>query len=279
MALFDGDTDPGADAFHACPECGKDKIYSKSKGMFKRKDYICDHCGYEAEKKEVKKSFNEIFNEKKNERMEDRKSEHSDKFVQSLVEGAEGPGVTQRRLRIDGGVVLDALDEGEQPHCIIKGAGYRGIEVETGDEIQRSGTKGAGVLDTLNNKVTVPNLTIPTDQRLLAIHSLRSGVDEYSIPYDSIDSVSIDRGVMKRRIQVTTAGRTYYFEVAGNEHEKAKDVVDFIRRKRQESVSGGKPTQKEDPMDKLERLSQLHEKGALTDEEFEEKKTKLLDEI
>ncbi|WP_424004178.1 hypothetical protein ACOZ4I_06490 [Haloarcula salina] len=70
MPLF-GSTNPGADAFHECPECGKDEIYSQSNGILSGSEYLCNHCGYEAEKSEVKKSFDELYSD--NKRKHDKK--------------------------------------------------------------------------------------------------------------------------------------------------------------------------------------------------------------
>jgi len=279
MPFFGGETNPGSDAFHPCPECGENQIYSQSDGILSDTTYRCDSCGYEPEKEEVKKSFKELRRERQH-GTQSGGPDRDESSVQSLVNQAEGPGVTAERLRIDDGVVLHSLDEGEIPHCLVKGAGWRGIEVETGDEIERTGQKGAGMMETFNNKLTVPNLTIATDKRLLALHPLRTGTDEYTIPYDSIDNVSIDRGWTKRRIQVTTRSRTYYFEVKGGDHDKISLAVDYIREKRKEATSGTENIAEIDsPMEKLERLSDLHEQGAVTDSEFETKKQELLDEI
>ena len=280
MPFFGGETDPGSDAFRPCPECGKDQIYSQSDGILSDTTYLCDSCGYKPEKEEVKKSFKELRRERKH-GTQSGGPDRRESVVESLVNQAEGPGVTADRLMIDDGVVLHSLDEGEVPHCFVKGAGWRGIEVETGDEIERTGQKGAGMMQTFNNKLTVPNLTIATDRRLLALHPLRSGTDEYTIPYESIDNVSIDRGWTKRRIQVTTRSRTYYFEVKGSEHDKISPTVDYIRQRRREAVSGSETVsgKTDSPMEKLERLSDLHEQGAISDSEFEEKKKELLDQI
>lgn len=55
MPLF-GSTKPGAELFNECPECGEDKIYSQSEGILKGTKYLCNNCGYKANKCEVRKS-------------------------------------------------------------------------------------------------------------------------------------------------------------------------------------------------------------------------------
>ncbi|WP_135829858.1 SHOCT domain-containing protein [Halorussus halobius] len=61
MPLFGGSTEPGADVFRECPECGKDEIYSQSDGFLSTTEYLCNHCGYEAGINEVTKSFSETY--------------------------------------------------------------------------------------------------------------------------------------------------------------------------------------------------------------------------
>ncbi|WP_154020379.1 hypothetical protein [Halorubrum halophilum] len=69
MPIF-GSTEPGADVFHKCPECGEDKIYSKTEGIFSKTEYICDSCGHKPAKSEIRKSFSELHEENKNESTE-----------------------------------------------------------------------------------------------------------------------------------------------------------------------------------------------------------------
>jgi len=136
------------------------------------------------------------------------------------------------------------------------------------------------MLQTFNNALTVPNLTISTDSRLLALHPLRTGTDEYSIPYESIDNLGVDRGWIKRRIQVSTRSRTYYFEVA-DDKIRAKDAVEFIREMREQATSrqSKEPAQEPSDLEKLKELSQLHDRGKISDEEFEKLKDKYIDDF
>jgi len=66
MPIF-GSTEPGDDIFKECPECGEDEIYSQSEGLLKGTKYLCNHCGYQADKSEVRKSnseYQEALNKK-----------------------------------------------------------------------------------------------------------------------------------------------------------------------------------------------------------------------
>ena len=74
MPIF-GSTEAGADIFKKCPECGEDEIYSQSEGFLKGTKYLCNHCGYQANKSEVRKSSNEYQEElnKKNQKKVNKK--------------------------------------------------------------------------------------------------------------------------------------------------------------------------------------------------------------
>lgn len=63
-----GNSEPDSGVFEDCPNCGQDKIYSQSEGILSETKYLCNHCGYEAEKSEVKKRFSDLYREAKKER-------------------------------------------------------------------------------------------------------------------------------------------------------------------------------------------------------------------
>lgn len=286
MPIFGGESEPGADKFIPCPDCGEDEVISQSDGLFKKTEFVCNSCSKKHRALAVLKVHNKSEKVKKPDKNKNRDYSDHTGHIATLVDNAEGPGVTSSRLQVDGGVILDALDEGEQPHCLLIGSTICGIEIEGGNEIQRTGGKDAGFLKTFDNKLTlkhplgVPNLTIVTDKRVLGIHPLTTGVDEYSIPFESIDAVAVDPGLYDK-IQVATRGQTYYFEVRAKDSEYMNEVVDFIRQNQQESRTTRTPeaTPTETPLNKLKQLGELHAEGILSDEEFRNKKESLLEEI
>jgi predicted RNA-binding Zn-ribbon protein involved in translation (DUF1610 family) len=86
MGLFGEIPEPGSVAFRECPECGQDEIYSQSEGILSENKYICNHCGHEAKKSEVKKTFTELLSEAKEEREQelDQKGEEKS-FITELA--------------------------------------------------------------------------------------------------------------------------------------------------------------------------------------------------
>jgi len=116
MPIFGGNSEPGSDAFHDCPECGQDEIYSQSEGILSGKKYLCNHCGYEAEKSEVKKTFSDLYKEAKKEREreldEKMDGERKENFLTGLakkLEDEKKDDISDPELRQQ---VKDRQDEG-----------------------------------------------------------------------------------------------------------------------------------------------------------------------
>jgi len=73
MPVF-GSTNPGADIFKECPECGEDEIYSQSEGVLSGTKYLCNHCECQMNESEVKITQEERRNntqEKWNNKLQD----------------------------------------------------------------------------------------------------------------------------------------------------------------------------------------------------------------
>jgi hypothetical protein len=139
--------------------------------------------------------------------------------------------------------------------------------------------------------------TVVTDNRVLSV--IPSGVtgtsDEVSIPYESISSVDFDKsvnaadddGLMDKiksagatRLEIAATSKTYWIDVGQLADDSARDMAQFIR---EQALNSDKEVDEEqnsdDPLEKLERLKELKEEGAITEDEFDEKKEDLLDRI
>ncbi|WP_232701328.1 PH domain-containing protein [Halobacterium wangiae] len=202
---------------------------------------------------------------------------------EELVEAAEGTGVTLERLQWYDGVVADALREGEQPHYIVKGYPKTSIEVQQGDDVKQKGMSG-GLLKSVKQGVGKKrgNITVVTDQRVIGLMPYLSGTETYSIPYDSLDSVSTTKKTLKTGLKFDSGGKTYFFEVHPKETKQMAEVAEFVRTRRRDYAQQSQPpaeASESDPMEKLEKLKDLHENGVIDDDEFEEKKADLLDQI
>lgn len=183
--------------------------------------------------------------------------------------------------------ILEILDRDEVPEYVLPG-NFLIIQTENGEE------KYSG-------KVT----TVLSDKRIFTLTEglgfLQTG-DLKILPYDTITSVEYGAppdddfqtgiplgpklGFRTKKLIIQTPDKTYYIDhdekVAENANDDfAMEVINFIRKKRREV---NEPTRSNikmeaDALDKLERLKDLKDDGVITEEEFEEKKQELLEEM
>lgn len=127
-------------------------------------------------------------------------------------------------------------------------------------------------------------LYVLTTERIV----VRSGVisrDGTEIPLESINNVLYSQSVMERLLGYGDV----LIESAGSQGQSRLDDIpdpeafqsEVYRAREERSLhfQQGQATAPRDAVAQLESLAALHEKGVLTDEEFEEKKAKLLGQI
>lgn len=172
--------------------------------------------------------------------------------------------------------INDILDPDEVVHYITRGTTVdvegsgAGTSLFGDDRSRKSGTSGYV-------------RAVMTDKRVAIKVPQVLGDDERSIPYDSITSVDLDTGLTFKRMTLQTPGSTYHIEAQEPGKEEVREVVSFIRDERrkanQTEVVSTEDSSEPDPLEQLDKLKELHEKGAVSDNEFEEKKSDLLDKI
>ncbi len=127
-------------------------------------------------------------------------------------------------------------------------------------------------------------LYVLTNERLITRRGViaRRGLE---IPLENINDVTFTQNILER---VLRSG-DLLIESAGEQGQsRFRDIPDpegfqsllyRIREDRSRDMSGGRPSEPSDATARLERLAKLHRDGTLSDEEYEQKKRKLLDEI
>lgn len=198
------------------------------------------------------------------------RADRDEEEIQPVIEQARGESIRPNNLfnTLDGETVpIDLLDEGEQPHYFLKGSS---IDVE-GD-----GAGGESITGWDRDRRLGGAFTVLTEQRVLVIANHLRGYDEHTIPYDSITAVNLNSGLMSTRLTLQTRGATYHLSVTSSDDDEVQDAVEWLRGKRRH---GEDPDSTGDSLDRLEKLKSLYDDGALTEEEFEEKKAELLDDI
>lgn len=188
--------------------------------------------------------------------------------LEEIVRNAKSDTVTVDRLVGEEQYfhnVIPFFEEGEQPHFVFpltQGLlADSPLVVESGAEREEllSKTDGGSVVIT---------------DRYVRVQSSKG---EWTIPYNSISSVDF---VGHPALHIQTAGRTYYIKIAGtffDEDENLSEAASYIREQQRQSKQ--ESTSESDPLEKLEKLGELRDKGVLSDAEFEEKKQELMDQI
>lgn len=121
--------------------------------------------------------------------------------------------------------------------------------------------------------------TIVTDERVFIHIKKRLTEDDMrTLPYDSINAVNLDTGIINNFLSLQTGGGTYKVQVL--DKDDAKDAIEYIRTRTRELAQGGATaTNEPDPTEQLKNIKELHDQGVLSDEEFETKKQSLLEKI
>lgn len=191
----------------------------------------------------------------------------SDDISKHIADDAGG-SATKKQIK----KIKDVLDEDEEVFYVTRGSTVdvegdgSGTSLFGNDRSRKSGTKGFV-------------RAAFTDRRVVVKVPQWLGSDERSIPYQNITSADLDTGLVKKRISLQTAGQTYHIEVDQPGKEECREALRHVRERSaaaNQTVAGGSAP---DPTEQLQRLKELHDDGVVTDDEFEEKKQNLLDEL
>ncbi|ELY65521.1 SHOCT domain-containing protein [Natrinema versiforme] len=143
--------------------------------------------------------------------------------------------------------------------------------------------------DSRTRKVVSPGvdlLTLVTDEGLIVVVQRPEGVDHefLSIPYASLTNAALETAAGNRRLVVRGSNR-YYVDVGKSSEAACTDALAHVRER---IAAGDEPSSEPatsgedaaaDPLETLERLADLRDRGALTDEEFASKKRELLERL
>lgn len=144
--------------------------------------------------------------------------------------------------------------------------------------------------------VTTPNIIFATDRKLIIRNPTMLGLRESVevIPYGEITAIHLQKGVFSSEVRITAPGLTTelgrFFKLSRHgiagipaiPKDKASKLVDVVKEgmKRMKAARAGpqvaaKPT----PLEELKKLKELLDMGAITQEEYEEKKKKILEKV
>ena len=125
-----------------------------------------------------------------------------------------------------------------------------------------------------------------TNERLITRSGVlaRSGIE---IPLENITNVVFNQSVIERLLQsgdllIESAGESGQSRFADiPEPEEFQSLLYKVREDRDDAhrARAARPVTASDPTERLERLARLHKDGIISDEEYEEKRQSILDEI
>lgn len=243
-----------------CPDCGS---------QFSKGQNFCRDCGYDLSDFNASENNNSTSFREKVESVQEDLSSNSEKLNRHLDAEPQGDWVNSKWVK----KVAELLDEDELVHYMWKGGtidvegSSAGESIFGNDRDRKSSFKGI--------------FTAVTDKRIVIAIPQYLGDDERHIPYHSVTSVDLDTGLVSRRVSIQTKGQTYHIQAQGPSKDELRDAMKFIREKVEEvnQPQQAQSVNEPDPTEQLKNISELHENGVLSDEEFEEKKKSLLDKL
>lgn len=200
-----------------------------------------------------------------------------DERIERLVEGATGASVSRETLSEPvGSRKLHALlADDEQPHHVL-----RGRVLDTFDL-----TAGAQVEDSQTRKIPSKGqdlFTVLTDRRVLILVGRPDDPDRVSVPLAEFSEATHEAALgTNTRLRLSTDDRAYLVDTSQSEETHVEAASEFVNERQDgpgDTAAAG-PGTGVDVFEAIERLADLHERGALTDEEFAEKKRELLDRL
>jgi hypothetical protein len=168
--------------------------------------------------------------------------------------------------------LIDLLEAGEQPHHLLSGT-LVDVVRGTGEEEQRSRRTAPpdGAVE-----------TVLTDRRLLVVVSYGDSASTETAPLSELTGATVQAAGANTRLRLRTADGGYdlYPEDRAAAEAAAAYVESQAGTDGETDADGGDGTGADPgPLERLERLADLHERGALTDAEFRAKKAELLEDI
>lgn len=196
--------------------------------------------------------------------------------LENLEVMSDGDSITTDALErsVGGSPLYHLLSDEEKPQYLLQG---RILDLVDRD-------KSESDPDRKSRKVADPDSalkTILTDERVLIVVPRRNEIEQVNIPYTEVSQVDIETAPGSQRLRVFTDPTAYHIDVSqsdSDEAQAAQSYADEIELPTS-TEKGATHSDTGEILDTVERLSNLYDKGVLSQTEFEEKKTDLLDRL
>jgi hypothetical protein len=143
--------------------------------------------------------------------------------------------------------------------------------------------------------ITTPNTVFATDRKIVIRNPTTLGLRESVavIPYEGIISINVEKGLFSSEVKIAAPGLPSQFKwlatregvigIPAIPKDKADQFVNIVkdgmRRAKAAAVAPPPPAAGPTPMEELKKLKELLDMGAISQQEFDEKKKKLLEKI
>jgi hypothetical protein len=183
------------------------------------------------------------------------------------------PTGSPSRRRYCGRPLYSLLEDAERPQYFLTGSILDIIDESVSEsDPRRRRRKVAGSGTSLS--------TVVTDRRLLVLIPRTDDIERLSIPLGDIAAADAENAPGgNHRLSISVGDTSYRIDTSQTksaETESASEYVDAAEssdeRPRPDATDGVLES-----LDALERLADLHDRGVLSDREFEEMKTKILE--
>lgn len=122
----------------------------------------------------------------------------------------------------------------------------------------------------------VDGVLVITNSRVIRFHKFWFNEKVIGVPLSKISSVQVSKGMLGlTTLEFITSNEDFWIKMAKPIADRILPVIEDAREATEKSSTVAEA--KGDPLDQIKKLSELKESGILTDQEFQEKKAKLLD--
>jgi len=179
--------------------------------------------------------------------------------VDEFVAEGQSSHVSNKRVAM----VKDILQNGEKVYHTIRGP-HAGVGVrKSQSESSSIGTAGFATCAVTNQRIIiiVPHITID---------------DRYTISYGNLNSAefSVDGVLAQQALTFNTGGKSYFISPMGDTSKSDIDELLSFVDKQLSSRSSDNSVEK-----RLEKVNKLKEDGLISDEEYDEKRRNILDDV
>lgn len=194
--------------------------------------------------------------------------------LEELADTADGDSVTIEVLRreINGRPLYELLEDAERPQYFLTGS-----MLDIVDESVPETDPGRRRRKVANSGTSLS--TVVTDRRLLVLLPRTDDIERLSIPLSDVVAVNAENAPGgNHRLSVRTGDESYRIDTSQTERAEADSASQYVDAaeptgRTHRDAAGGVT----ESLDALERLADLHDRGAITDQEFEEMKAKILE--